>query len=131
MQFSLSFSSLVAVAVIALSTGTAASPTPAPATETLEKRTVGGVYICTDLNWEGTCGYAVQPLEECIVLGSEWSDQISSFGPDECTTCFGYEESSCSEASWEFNYPGDGSGGLSTNNPWNDNIRAFMCEKSC
>lgn len=56
----------------------------------LEKRNIGGVclscyvnvcrakaylwqvYICTDINWGGTCGYKVQPLTECIVLTSPW-----------------------------------------------------------
>lgn len=52
-----------------------------------QKRTIGGVYICTDINWGGRCGYAVQQTGACIVLGSDWNKQISSFGPDECTTC--------------------------------------------
>ncbi|KAL5498848.1 hypothetical protein ACEPAH_2203 [Sanghuangporus vaninii] len=58
--------------------------------EGIEKRTPGGVYICTDINWGGTCGYAVQPLDECIRLGPDWDGKISSFGPDPCTACVGY-----------------------------------------
>ncbi|OHE96103.1 hypothetical protein CORC01_08640 [Colletotrichum orchidophilum] len=48
----------------------------------LSKRTVGGIYICTDFNWGGTCGYKVQPLGVCIVLTSPWLNSISSIGPD-------------------------------------------------
>ena len=62
----------------------------APA-DMVQKRNIGGVYICTDINWGGRCGYAVQPLGECIVLGSDWNKQISSFGPDDCTYCAAYE----------------------------------------
>ncbi|KAI5120972.1 hypothetical protein M0805_006644 [Coniferiporia weirii] len=100
-------------------------------TDELEKRTVGGVFICTDINWGGTCGYAVQPIDECIILGSDWAYKISSFGPDECTTCFAYSQPSCAEESWEFTYPGDATGGLGTSDLWNDLIAAFMCEQSC
>lgn len=54
-----------------------------------QKRTVGGVYICTDVQWHGKCGYAVQPLNECIYLTSPWYKTISSFGPDPGTECLG------------------------------------------
>ena len=37
----------------------------------------------------GTCGYAVQPLNTCIMLGDDWKNKISSFGPDPCQVCFG------------------------------------------
>ena len=55
----------------------------------LQKRTPGGVELCTDINWGGTCGYAVQPLNTCIILGDDWKNKISSFGPDPCQVCFG------------------------------------------
>lgn len=48
------------------------------------------MYICTDINWGGHCGYAVQPLGVCVVLGSEWAYQISSLGPDKCTECWAW-----------------------------------------
>lgn len=59
----------------------------------IQKRAVGGVYICEDINWGGKCGYAVQPLDTCIKLGGDWNRKISSFGPDPCTYCIG--ESPC------------------------------------
>ncbi|KAH8809266.1 hypothetical protein F5884DRAFT_794994 [Xylogone sp. PMI_703] len=37
-------------------------------TGSLEKRTVGGVYFCSDAGFEGNCGYAVQPLNTCIPI---------------------------------------------------------------
>lgn len=57
---------------------------------------MGGVFICTDLNWGGKCGYAVQPLDTCINLGSDWKAKISSFGPDLCTRCLAYGYIFCS-----------------------------------
>ncbi|KAL5521459.1 hypothetical protein ACEPAF_2207 [Sanghuangporus sanghuang] len=134
---SLPFISFVAVLVTLITENTFASPTvvhstSANATSTsVEKRTPGGVFICTELNWGGTCGYAVQPLNECIPLGSDWDKQISSFGPDPCTICFAYRESNCDEAEWEFTNPGDATGGLGTSDPWNDQISAFLCEQTC
>ncbi|MCJ1229044.1 hypothetical protein MMC12_005708 [Toensbergia leucococca] len=56
---------------------------------------IGGVYICADINWGGTCGYAVQPTYTCIDLGSDWDKKISSFGPDESTECVLYNVHGC------------------------------------
>ncbi|KAJ6470213.1 hypothetical protein C8R47DRAFT_1149028 [Mycena vitilis] len=50
----------------------------------------GGVFICQDLNWKGLCGYAVEPMNECILLASPWLDTITSFGPDPGATCFAF-----------------------------------------
>ncbi|KAJ5466681.1 hypothetical protein N7539_009410 [Penicillium diatomitis] len=33
---------------------------------TFQKRIEGGVEICTDLNWDGQCGFAKQPWNLCI-----------------------------------------------------------------
>ncbi|KAF7333181.1 hypothetical protein MVEN_02383900 [Mycena venus] len=94
----------------------------------LVPRTPGGVFICTDINFGGTCGFAVQQLGQCIALTSPWYQTISSFGPDPGATCFAYSQNSCSEAQWSFTFPGDATGGLGTNDPWNDRITNFMCE---
>lgn len=32
----------------------------------------GQVYICTDINWGGNCGFAKQPWDQCIQLDSPW-----------------------------------------------------------
>ncbi|KAI0346647.1 hypothetical protein BDW22DRAFT_1481657 [Trametopsis cervina] len=99
----------------------------------IEKRTIGGVYICTDIHWGGRCGYAVQQLGACISLGSDWNHQISSFGPDDCTTCQTFASSDCSAHesltsgnNWWISYPGDATGGS-----WNDKISSFRCTAYC
>lgn len=46
-----------------------ASPAPGEG-RSLEKREAGGVYLCTDANWSGTCGYAQQQVDACIGLTS-------------------------------------------------------------
>lgn len=111
----------------------------------LSTQAVGGVFICTDINWGGTCGYAVQPLNTCIVLGSDWKDKISSFGPDKCTECRAWVTTNCQDLTfpggsptwighWDFDYPGDATGGLTQAFPpaWNDRIESFSCHQvSC
>ncbi|KAI0747213.1 hypothetical protein C8Q80DRAFT_1180084 [Daedaleopsis nitida] len=95
---------------------------------------VGGVYICTGTNWSGTCGYAVQPVNACIVLGSDCKNKIASFGPDQCTMCLAYTTTNCSFGDgffWMFQYPGSATGGLNVaNNAWNKRIGSFKCWKS-
>ncbi|OCL04904.1 hypothetical protein AOQ84DRAFT_299935 [Glonium stellatum] len=61
--------------------------TSTTASSPLEKRTPGGIYICTGANYSGTCGYAVQPFNTCIELTSPWYHNIGSFGPDQGALC--------------------------------------------
>ena len=76
MRFSLFLST-----ALSLATGILAAPTapqaPAPfeyiaaetsSSTTLTKRNVGGVRLCTGINWSGTCDYVIWPLNECISL---------------------------------------------------------------
>ncbi|KAJ7703451.1 hypothetical protein B0H16DRAFT_1638706 [Mycena metata] len=92
----------------------------------------GGVFICTDLDWKGKCGYSVPPLNDCVLLASPWLDAISSFGPDPGSTCFAFNTGNCdqNEAQWSFTFPGDDTGGEATTNPWNDQITSFACVPS-
>ncbi|KAJ6572242.1 hypothetical protein B0H19DRAFT_1133049 [Mycena capillaripes] len=92
----------------------------------------GGVFICQDLSWKGLCGYAVEPMNECILLASPWLDTITSFGPDPGATCFGFATGDCNtdDAQWSFLFPGDSTGGLATTNPFNDKITSFACVPS-
>lgn len=34
-------------------------------------------------------------------------------------------------AVWTFDFPGDSSGGLNTDNPWNDRLQSFQCLDEC
>ncbi|KAJ6469353.1 hypothetical protein C8R45DRAFT_1016762 [Mycena sanguinolenta] len=92
----------------------------------------GGVFICQNTDWQGSCGYSVVAMNECILLTSPWLDTISSFGPDPGATCFAFASSNCDtdEAQWSFTFPGDDSGGLATTNPFNDKITNFACVPS-
>jgi hypothetical protein len=51
--------------------------------------------LCTDIHWFGQCGYAVQPLNQCIHLDSPWFQTVSSMGPDSGTVCDIYSDYSC------------------------------------
>ncbi|CAO2657103.1 Nn.00g032290.m01.CDS01 [Neocucurbitaria sp. VM-36] len=79
---------LAVVALFSLTQYTSAFPA-----ET--KRTVGGIKIYTSKYWTGTCGYKVQPLNMCIHLHDPWYHTISSFGPDQGTTCNWYSDYNC------------------------------------
>ncbi|KAJ7579019.1 hypothetical protein C8J56DRAFT_334765 [Mycena floridula] len=76
--------------------------------QTLQKRTIGGVYICTGAGFTGRCGYAVQP-EGCIRLGSDWARQVQSLGPDDMTQVGIHLTSDCSGAALNLVHPGSGS----------------------
>jgi hypothetical protein len=81
-------STLFTIVMATIAPFTVAAPAPAAAsaewtiiegtgqphntTAGLQKRAAGGVYICTDVDWQGTCGYAVQPLNTCIHLDFPW-----------------------------------------------------------
>ncbi|KAJ7216735.1 hypothetical protein B0H12DRAFT_1078892 [Mycena haematopus] len=92
----------------------------------------GGVFICQNTEWEGLCGYAVEPMNECILLASPWLQTISSFGPDAGATCFAFASGNCdtNDAQWSFTFPGDDTGGLATTDPFNDQITSFACVPS-
>ncbi|KAK1768234.1 hypothetical protein QBC33DRAFT_619089 [Phialemonium atrogriseum] len=91
--------------------------------EYLEKRQPGGVYICTDINWGGTCGYAKQPWNLCIQLDSPWYHTISSIGPDEYNAIVAYSDYSCGSSAqlaiFNPGYPDLRPAG------WNDRIGSF------
>ncbi|KAF8585015.1 hypothetical protein K439DRAFT_1632971 [Ramaria rubella] len=70
--------------------------------------TPGGIFICDGQNWTGTCGYAVQPLNTCIVLGDDWDNRIASLGPDEGAAVVVYNASDCTGNSFAFVFPGSG-----------------------
>ncbi|OCL05642.1 hypothetical protein AOQ84DRAFT_224656 [Glonium stellatum] len=108
--------------------------------DSLQKRTVGGIYLCTGENWSGTCGYAVQPVcysgqcdtaseiaAHCVILTSPWLRNIGSFGPDAGATVFISNNGDCNEAVGSISNPGsadffDYEGGLGSQ------ITSFLVE---
>ncbi|KAF3181129.1 hypothetical protein TWF106_008923 [Orbilia oligospora] len=93
----------------------------------LLKRTVGGIYITTDINWQGQTGYKVQPLNTCISLTAPWLYTISSFGPDRGTACVLYSTTHCGSNSASkaiIFYPG--SANLGDQN-FNDRTGSWKC----
>ncbi|TFK71705.1 hypothetical protein BDN72DRAFT_895410 [Pluteus cervinus] len=92
------------------------------------KGTPGGVYFCTDINWKGSCAYTLLPLNQCVTIETFLQDKISSVGPDPGADCAAWSNTSCDGTpSWGFNYPGDPTGGLQTDNPWNDRVKSIQC----
>ncbi|KIJ45934.1 hypothetical protein M422DRAFT_250723 [Sphaerobolus stellatus SS14] len=71
------------------------------------RRTIGGIYLCTGENWTGTCGYSVQDLGTCIVLGDDWNNRIVSLGPDDRTVVVVFDSADCSGPAIAFVNPGN------------------------
>ncbi|KAF7318399.1 hypothetical protein HMN09_00349100 [Mycena chlorophos] len=65
---------------------------------------------------QNLCSYAVQPLNECILLQAPWLKTSSSFGPDAGANCFAYASGNCDDgdAQRSFEFPGDDTGGIAT-----------------
>ncbi|KAJ7285347.1 RlpA-like double-psi beta-barrel-protein domain-containing protein-containing protein [Mycena rebaudengoi] len=135
MHFSNLFRSILAAAVVAIVAG---NPIGREANTSFggnngsaaQKRAPGGVLVCDELNWSGTCSKIIAPLASCIQLGEDWYHKVASFGPDDGAICTAYSEDGCSIADtyWTFQFPGDASGGLSTDTPWEHKISSFQCQ---
>ncbi|KAJ6532313.1 hypothetical protein DFH09DRAFT_1326099 [Mycena vulgaris] len=86
----------------ASASGTSKAPSTNVSTNALVPRTPGGVLICTDINFIGTCGFAVQPFNTCISFTAPWYQSISNFGSDPGATCIAVAKITCNddEARW-------------------------------
>ncbi|KAG8718167.1 hypothetical protein FRC08_005821 [Ceratobasidium sp. 394] len=48
----------------------------------------GGVYFCTDANFQGRCVYVTNfSSGQCVGVGPDFNDNVSSFGPDRGLSC--------------------------------------------
>ncbi|EKM57393.1 uncharacterized protein PHACADRAFT_67179, partial [Phanerochaete carnosa HHB-10118-sp] len=101
-----------------------------------QEYTVGGVYVCTDTNWQGICNHFTFAAGSCQNLPSPWRLNASSFGPDNCMQCQAYSGTNCQNPGgssstapvWQFAYPGDSTGGLDSGNYWGNLIASFSCQ---
>ncbi|KAK1829210.1 hypothetical protein QBC39DRAFT_374033 [Podospora conica] len=114
---------IFSVAFAALAQLSAALPAPdasaiAPAAE-IEKRADTHLYICDSANFQGRCENIRAERNSCYTLYNNWSDTVTSLGPDKGTTCTIYEHSGCTgrqiggivnpginnldDAQWKFN----------------------------
>ncbi|KAH8810664.1 hypothetical protein F5884DRAFT_854042 [Xylogone sp. PMI_703] len=99
--------------------GSVAFSNPVPA-DSMEKRTVGGVFFASDIGFSGNTGYAVQLLDTCIDITAPWDITISSIGPDPGTGVIIWPIPGCPNdgTGWTFTYPG--SNNLLRDSPYND-----------
>jgi hypothetical protein len=57
-----------------------------------EKRAQGAVYVCTDIDFSGTCAVLNMYNGQSYSLrGSVFDNSISSIGADEGQDCYAYE----------------------------------------
>ncbi|KAJ6582100.1 hypothetical protein B0H19DRAFT_1370243 [Mycena capillaripes] len=66
------------------------------ARDVLQKRDAGNVYFCTAANWQLYCVYITDAgPDECVNLGPDLNDQVSSVGPDPNQYCTLFDGSNC------------------------------------
>ncbi|KAH8799687.1 hypothetical protein F5884DRAFT_113938 [Xylogone sp. PMI_703] len=99
-------------------------------TRRLETRQDGGIIICTDINWQGTCGYAKQPWNTCIQLTAPYWHTISSIGPDQFNAVVLYSDFDCTDPdAITITYPGKPDltqvGKVNGDGSWNDHTGSF------
>ncbi len=69
----------------------------------------GGVYVCTEANWNGICVYSVLPLNQCFDLAMMWVGSITAVGPDQGKfSCTIYSGANLSGHSKQVVFPGYG-----------------------
>ena len=92
---------------------------------------IGGIYMCTGINFTGDCKYTQLVMGTCYGLPPPLKSNIASFAPDQAfggsmpDFAFGcrlYEDEACSAGNVRFEYPGVSSGKL-----W-VNPRSVKCE---
>ncbi|KAG9097611.1 hypothetical protein FS749_005901 [Ceratobasidium sp. UAMH 11750] len=56
----------------------------------------GGTYFCTDINFTGRCAYVSGfGSGQCVNVGQDFNDNVSSFGPDPGLTCNIFRDFDC------------------------------------
>jgi hypothetical protein len=55
---------------------------PAPQRADGENGYIGGLYMCTNYGYRGTCSYAKYPMSTCYNLLAPFYNNVSSFSPD-------------------------------------------------
>ncbi|MCJ1344316.1 hypothetical protein MMC31_002519 [Peltigera leucophlebia] len=94
----------------------------------LAKRANDGVYLCTDRNFGGYCVHIVAPYYQCVGLGNDLNDLVSSLGPDS-GYCFFFRDFNCQDNGNPYNHFGTYAPGFSdlTVNGFNDQISSYYC----
>ncbi|OQO05828.1 hypothetical protein B0A48_09923 [Cryoendolithus antarcticus] len=94
--------------------------------QTLEKRNVGGVRLCDQINWQGDCWYGILPINTCISLNS-FAGKTLSFRPDDATECFLMQDRcDVSNSYADFTSASSGTNDLSVL-PWIGKTESFIC----
>ncbi|QRV79085.1 hypothetical protein RhiJN_07101 [Ceratobasidium sp. AG-Ba] len=108
---------------VQLDPSNAVKPTPGkPAPAALSQ----GVFFCTDANFKGNCVYVSGfNSGQCVGVGSDFNDKVSSFGPDQGITCTIYSDAGCvGRATGGVVYPGINNLADFNNN---DAMSSFRC----
>ncbi|KAF2206280.1 hypothetical protein CERZMDRAFT_103531 [Cercospora zeae-maydis SCOH1-5] len=133
-----------AIAILLLQTTALAFPASSledtAARLSIEKRNINdilaptlvGLYVCTDIDWKGTCQDLQNGPGLCINLGEPFAANISSVGPDsEVSGCTLFVKENC-DLSGEFvaNVKKPGLSDLSSSpqgGRYNDKFMSYIC----
>ncbi|KAF2109149.1 hypothetical protein BDV96DRAFT_585841 [Lophiotrema nucula] len=75
---------------------------------------IGGLYMCTDIDFTGTCFYLIADIDQCYNMFPDWQVQLSSWGPDKTRNqkdaffCTLFDQLGCTGKKVELGYPGTG-----------------------
>ncbi|KAH7064252.1 hypothetical protein BKA63DRAFT_572168 [Paraphoma chrysanthemicola] len=115
----------------------ATSVLAAPAARlTSSKRDTLGVYLCTDRDWQGYCAHLQSEPSECVNLGADLNDLISSAGPDQGGFCYFFVDPNCSIAADFFHvgFPGIAdlsvtpvNGPVGSTRSYEDKLSSYFC----
>ncbi|KAF1916799.1 hypothetical protein BDU57DRAFT_418557, partial [Ampelomyces quisqualis] len=66
----------------------------------------GDLYVCTDINFSGTCSYFHALTYNCYNFDAPFRRQISSIRPDKNQVCIFYENEDCGGSDDWVRWPG-------------------------
>ncbi|KAF8180624.1 hypothetical protein BJ912DRAFT_980937 [Pholiota molesta] len=117
------FARLFVIAAVAL---VGVSAAPAANVETLNARAAevdGHLFVCTEINFTGTCGNIAFNVGECTNFNSPFLDSISSLAPDAGFSCTTYTDVGCTGETYTVTSPGSTSLPVVVDNK----ISSFLC----
>ncbi|KAI8934693.1 hypothetical protein NX059_008384 [Plenodomus lindquistii] len=113
--------------------GPAVESSTAPELSVPTPSALAGVYICTDINWSGSCTHTFTPLGSAPSSCTTLNGTASSIGPDVGVRCRFYTNSYCDTIFTDesdfitLSYPGTSDLRNSEKGDWNDRVFSFLC----
>ncbi|CBX93203.1 hypothetical protein IAQ61_008928 [Plenodomus lingam] len=94
---------------------------------------LAGIYICSDINWEGSCIHYSTPLGGSPSSCTTLDGKASSVGPDMGFNCIFYANAYCDALFADgrdvlsLSYPGNADLRTTSKGDWNDKVWSYQC----